>query len=277
MAYSSMTNEDSSVAVGTNLKLGTHIVVFKGETGLALLDKLRTDFLDLADNKALLEGISVCSLEATYVSLCPDTVKTFSDLIKAFETTIQVQTKTLPKVSIDKSILFIGGKTSTANISIKGNVDNDLSLKLIITDLKLKDKSCVKFYESLQGSIGVSTDVLIANSILNQLSRISATSLVEFIRVSLIKNFDVNKVIVLNQVTARTTTSSGKYIQRALSGIRNKMSDAKTANESQALFIDWWNLLSTTTRLYKTPVPMTALFMELYNNSQVNSKSDPKL
>ena len=244
MTYSGNYNDDRSLFLGTNSKLGMSIVVFINSPGMALFERFRNDFLNLSNNKPLVEKMSVSSLEATFVTYKPSDIRVADDFQNKVEEIVVKQQKTIPKLDLNKGVLYIGGRTGNTSLSLQSVVLGDLSVKYVATRLKLKDKSAQQFFSILNQSLESTTNAVVAYFMLEQLKRTVLTELTTDLRNRLIKEYDLAKVITTAQTKSRATTSSGKFILRALSGVLNKLRGEETRGESGSLLVEWFLKLS---------------------------------
>jgi hypothetical protein len=152
---------------------------------------------------------------------------------------VQLQQKSIPKFTKTANVLCIGGKTSAINVKLQPAPSADLSVKKIVSTLKLKGNKGDQFMTLLRSSIDVNVKTLVAYTVINQLSRGNLSVLLEHIRKDLIKDYDVGQVVTYAQSKKRATTTHGKYVQRSLSGIRNKLLLQDISGEVQVLVIDW--------------------------------------
>lgn len=252
MAYTGKATPDKSVFVGTNTKLGLSVAVFNGSQGMALFEKFRNDYLNVAKNADKVAKITASSLDATFVSYKPSDVRVADDLQNRLEDIISKQVKSIPKLDLHKGALYIGGRTGNTSLSISGSVQGDLSVKYVVTQLKLKDKSAQQFFDTLKTSLDSTTNAVIAYSMLEQLKRTSLTELTTDIRNRLVKEYDLAKVATVAQSKKRSTTSSGKFVLRALSGVTNKLRRSETRDEAGSLLVEWFKGLSTNNTKYSS-------------------------
>lgn len=239
MTFEGLYSDDKDVFLGVNKKLESKILTFNGETGQKRLDSFRSDFLDLTANDYLRDELSISSLNAIYVLNKPDSVAVATDLQETFEKTIQIQQKSIPKMLIDKGALYIGGKTGASSLKIDGSVTADLQVQYLVLNLKLKDAAASNFFSLLRDSIQVDCPTVVAFTISNQVSKTTQSQLLKFIQTSVVKDFSVGKVVNFGNMKQKSTTKSGKYVLRALSGLLNKLKDTKTGAETQVIITEW--------------------------------------
>jgi len=233
MCYQGEYSDDGNVFLGRNKKLELNILVFLDHSGMQELERFRSDFIDVKTNQKLIEDLTVSGIEAFHFSLKPNDVNTGMDLQREFETSVTIQNKSVPKVSITRNSLYIGGSTGKICLEIIGNVGVDQKVRGIICRINLKDGKT--FTQYMYKSPGVNVETLTAFQILSQLSRVNQSVLFSSIQSNLIKEFEVGKVITISQEKTKATTKSGKYVLRSLAGIKNKISSNKTAVEAQTL------------------------------------------
>lgn len=90
-----------------------------------------------------------------------------------------------------------------------------------------------------RSSIDCSLESIVAFTMVSQLARIVMTGCVKNVHDRLLKEFEVGKVVSYFQVKSKSTTSSGKYLVRAFSGINNKLKKPESSLEAKGLFVEW--------------------------------------
>jgi hypothetical protein len=231
--------EERTVFLGVNKKLQTYLLAFSSDKSVELVELFRKNFLNLSENKELVELLSLASLDAYCIHPSPSSITNDEQLRLAFEETVQLQQKSVPKFTKTANVLCIGGKTSAINVKLQPAPAADLSVKKIVSVLKLKGSKGDQFMALLRSSIDVNLKTLVAYTFINQLSRGNLSSILEHIRKDFIKDYDVGKVISYAQSKTRSSTTHGKYVQRALSGIRNKLLMQDVSSEIQSITVGW--------------------------------------
>lgn len=243
MRYSGFENEDGSIFIGECLKLDLRTLMFSNERGSIELDKFRDEFINLTANKKFVEKMNVTSFEGINVQFKYGTLINVNDFEIAATNTVQSQQKTVPKISLDSNVLYIGGKSGANNVAIKITTNSDQTIRYIVSTIKSKEKSCNIFWQSLQNSISSPTTAVLGACVVNQLGRATQSPLLNAIIKHITKNNDLGKVIVSQQELSKSTTKSGKFIKRALSGVKSKLYNSQSTLEGQLLFLEWFMLL----------------------------------
>ena len=239
LSYKGKWNANFTTFLGSNEKLGVYILVFCNKEGIVELEIFRKNFLNLQTNQELAKTLSVSNVKNVYITRPEATMDSPSKLESSIQETVNLQQKSVPKVSIEDNNLFIGGKTGNTCLQIGGNVTADFKLKSLVIIFKMKDQGSKNFYHYLLNNINTDYYTIVAFFMLNQLGRVQLSTLLKGIQSNLVKNYDVGKVATYSQTEERATTSFGKYVLRSLSGIKNKLNDEKVSEETQKLLINW--------------------------------------
>ena len=241
LSYIGRRNDDGTIFLGSNNKLGTNVLSFFDKKGMTEFELFRKDFLNLKDNVELSQKFTVSNLKASYVMIPPPEVRSPSQLSAMFEDTVQIQQKSVPKVSIDTGDLFVGGKTGSVFVQTSGVVNATLSVTRMVVSIKIKDKGGYSCMQYILNSIETDIYTIVAFLMWKQFTRIKLSKLLEYIIRNVVKNFDVGKVSNFSQEKERATTSSGKYVIRSLAGIKNKLLKELSSIETQVLFTSWFD------------------------------------
>lgn len=113
LAYQGFSTSDGSIFLGENPRLGSFILRFSNdcEERIALF---RADILNLESNETLITNrdLEISSLEVDFICIKETNVRTEADLRESTQRTVSAQTRSTPKVSVDRDTLLIGSKTS---------------------------------------------------------------------------------------------------------------------------------------------------------------------
>lgn len=239
ISYEGFTNERQTVFIGLNKKLDTTMVSFSGQEGMQEFEQFRKDALNLAENKEASSGFTISSIKALVSMDPPQGVKTSGDLAKMLEQTVQAQQKSIPKASVDKNKLFIGGQTGNTCVQIHGLIERDSSVKKLLVSVCLKDRSGKNFFEYVLGAINSDFNAILAFFIIQQLGRLTLTDLTDHVIKFLVQSFEVSRVSGESQIKARSTTSKGKAVIRSLKALLNKLVCSDTTEETKILLKNW--------------------------------------
>lgn len=243
LSYDGFWNEERTVFLGLNHKLNTFVLTFAEKLGMIEFETFRKDFLNLTVNQAIASKLSISNLKAVYILNPPSMVETANQLSPALEEIVQIQQKTVPKVLIDSGNLYIGGKTGHTSLQITSITGADLKVNKMVTSLKLKDRSGASCMALVLSSIETDCYTIVAFLMIKQMSRLNSTKLLTSLCESLRKNYEVGKVSNYAQVKERSSTSSGKYVNRVFSALTKKLTTEETSVETQSLFINWMSKL----------------------------------
>jgi hypothetical protein len=243
LSYEGIATPNNSIFLGVNRRLDNYILHFSGTDGITSFEDFRKNFLNLQRNRDLCKNMSFSSIEANYI-MDPRAQVYQTDFFDILERTVTMQQKSLPKVSKENNVLYIGGKTGATALQVKGLISLDLMLQKLSITLKLKQAAADKCFFLTKESIDASFETIIAYLILKQLARVNLSTLLEEINIDLTKNYVVGRVASYAQREERATTKSGKYVLRSLSGIKNKLEQREFSLETQVLFISWLYQLS---------------------------------
>jgi hypothetical protein len=137
-------------------------------------------------------------------------------------------------------------------------VEADLSVKKMVTVLSTKDQMSDQIWSAIVSSITVTFKAILAWLILHQYSRVTLTEFLKDLRTRYMKDFDVGKVVSYTQKKQKATTSHGKYVQRALAGVKNKLTKTETSEEAKELFLNWMEELH---EKHSTKIPEFNVFV----------------
>ena len=271
--YSGNRNDDNSIFIGSCHKLGLRVLTFSNDNGAVELDKFRGDFINVTKNNEHVKNLSVTSFETTNVQFKHGPLVNINDFALAATNTVQSQQKTVPRISFENNVLYIGGKAGACCVAIKVTTNADQTVRYIVTTMKAKEKSCNVFWKSLQNSISSSTIAVLGACIVNQISRATQSPLLNAIVKHITKNNDLGKVIVSQQELSRSTTKSGKYVIRALSGIKGKLHSDQTSLEAQELFLLWFMRVFVAEKHFKSGTLLNASTFE-FKLTEITSDSE---
>nr|YP_009492160.1 hypothetical protein [Pseudopediastrum integrum]YP_009492201.1 hypothetical protein [Pseudopediastrum integrum]AWI68779.1 hypothetical protein [Pseudopediastrum integrum]AWI68780.1 hypothetical protein [Pseudopediastrum integrum] len=240
LIYIGSWNETHTVFLGKSSKGNDYILHFTGENGEKELQNFRSNFLDLAENAAIVEKINISSVGILYLLEPKDGMKTETEFEERLEETIAGQQQTLPKVSGERGRkITIGGKTSSHNIVVEYHASSAGKIQKILVTVNLRDASAKKFYVFVLESINASIHDLGAFSIISLLDKVTLTPILQFMKDCFSKNYQVGQVAMYAQSKQRKTTTHGKFVLKALKGIENKMKTKASYKEAQRHLVVW--------------------------------------
>lgn len=245
MQYTGEKSADGAIFLGTSTKLGLTGLMFFGTAGAIALDNFRGNFIDLTINEHHVANMNVTSIESVHVQYRLGFTSSISDFVSSVSNSVTCQQKTTPKVSLQENTLYIGGKAGASYVSIKPVVNADLTVSHIVSVQKMKEKSCNIFCETLKNSIKSSTTSVLAACMVNQLNRATQSPLISGISKQITRNNDLGKVIMSQQSLSRSTTKSGKFVMRVLSGLKTKLYLEQSSLETTDIFLGWLTTLFT--------------------------------
>lgn len=232
-------NRERTLFVGENRKLESYVLCFFTEQSLEILEEFRRNFLNLNENKEMCDLFVISRLQTYFLHDVPPEFRQEHDYRAALRDTIGLQNKSLPKIIRENDSLYIGGKTGSTILEIIAKPQTDFTVNRLVTKLTVKDRAGENAMKILSKSIEASFKTIVAFLAIQQISRTNLSDLLKYLRKDYSRDYAVGKVVNYAQEKSRATSSHGKYVLRALSGITNKFSKEDTYEEAQEIFLDW--------------------------------------
>jgi len=235
LGYTGTSNPSGSAFLGMNQATNRYIVRFLNDEGIKIFEELR--------NANAFGDYSLSAVEGSFQCSQPEEMSDIEKIVASLEETLKNQKKGRKSVKIKNQALEIGSKESGSFISIKPVAKGAQAVALEV-NFYFKQKYAKDCGFALQANETVSLKDVVAYTILNSLKLVRSSELLLHITTTLQKNFSVSQVIATK--TRKQLSKSGLYVTRSLTGILNKLKDASTAVETEALLLEWFeNKLAT--------------------------------
>lgn len=231
--YQGRESADGSIFLGWSEKTFKGILVFSKQEGF----EQAIQFIELLKSSNLPIGFTSCSVGFGFGP--SSLIKTKEELDKGFQSLINIQRKSLPKVSVDKESVLLGGKTSEAFIKINGVIAANQTCLGSELFYKCNGKKVARLNDLVfQNDLTtISLKTILALLVVEQLQTVILTPYLENLRSEILRSFDVGSVNVFVESKSLTKTAQGKSIQRILTSMKNKFFNKTTSKEAFSLFV----------------------------------------
>jgi hypothetical protein len=204
-------------------------------------------------DESISDDFDLSSADFTYY--CPPFTNTPQQraFTTALEETVSLQQSNKVTVACHKGELTIGSKSSNSkfvSVSCEANAGN---VSGVIARAKVAGSGAKSLWASLKANAGGDIGSCLASFlIMDLLGKVTQSPILVDIRNDVSKNYAIGKVVTPPPTQTggvKSSSRSGVYVLKSLSGIKNKLKDVSSNKETQGILAQWLSILVSETTI----------------------------
>lgn len=266
LKYDGKRSTDEGVFIGRNAALESFIINFSGKEGERHL-KMLVSTLDLAQlNKFSVTRINYSSgLDA---SIDFETEEQFGT---AAQQVVLSQQESKPVVMFKKKTLSIGNSSSSQYVKISPLLSSSVGkISGIQVNISIKNNPADALWATLISAEVFDLTNLLAFFLLESLSKVVSTKLIEFIRSNLRSGYDLGSIVILRK-NDLTVSPSIRYVKSALKAVEKRLNEQSISLDAQAEIVSFLDtILNSPSEIVKL-AQFRQKILETVNNTKVTA------
>ena len=267
MKFVGQTNENKTIFIGFCQSTQSYALRFFKEDGLNVFENFRTNLLFSEDFLRHLDDFTMTYCESDTIFVAPTPFTQSREFILGIEDLVRIQQRSVPRLTLEAGQCFIGGKSGNNSVCIQAQITPTSEITNLVLRHKARGPGAGKILNLLKENQSLSFEACIAYTILQVFSKISSNSLLEVFRNDYLRRYSFGVVVTTNQSTTRLSTG-GKYVQRSLKAITNKLANSSTSMETQTLILEWARVVTENQTNIRNGPQFMVSFLQALRNTQ---------